>query len=69
MMVVFTRHVEVWKCVVDIAVGIMAGSGSLPLESLFGVDLERGSEDGDKLGTNLSKSTHFCSHTSALSSV
>ena len=33
---------------VDIAAGTMAKSGSSGSESLFGVDLERGSEGGDK---------------------
>ena len=50
-MVVFGRHVEVWKCAlwtVDIAAGTMARSGPSPSESLFAVDLERGSEGGDK---------------------
>ena len=34
--------------IVDIAAGTMAKSGSSGSESLFGVDLERGSEGGDK---------------------
>ena len=33
---------------VDIAAGTMARSGSSGSESLFGVDLERGSDGGDK---------------------
>ena len=61
--------------VVDIAARIMARSGSSPSESLFGVDLERGSEGGEKpldvMATHTA--THFCSHTTlaprAISSV
>ena len=34
--------------IVDIAAGTMAKSGSSGSESVFGVDLERGSEGGDK---------------------
>ena len=49
----------------DIAAGIMARSGSSPSESLFGVDLERGSE-GEYEPVELMlthTATHFCSHT------
>ena len=48
MMVVFGLLVEVYVRTVDIAAGTMARSGSSGSESLFGVDLERGSDGGER---------------------
>ena len=58
---------------VDITAGTMARSGSSGSESLFGVDLERGSDGGDKPVEAMTQQCNFCTHTMpaphALSSV
>ena len=58
---------------VDITAGTMARSGSSGSESLFGVDLERGSDGGDKPVEAMTQQCNFCTHTKlaprALSSV